>query len=588
MAPPFYHLLVCSLWVASLGATAATHFRRDNEPTVSVQNGTYAGIYSPGYDQDFFLGMPYAQEAMRFSLAQPLNETWEGTREAKAYPKNCVGYGSDMIGYEISEDCLYLNVIRPAGVDPNAELPVAVWIHGGGLFMGGSAERRYNLSFTVQNSVELGTPIIGVSLNYRLSAFGFLAGQEVRDAGIANNGFRDQRLALHWIKENIRAFGGSPDKITIYGESSGAESVSAHVFAYNGRDDGLFQAAIGQSGFGGILARFPGGHNATGMQQSTYDKLVDSTSCASGNPGGSLDCLRSLPFEEINTALNVTGEFTFPPILDGDFIADYPSKQLADGRFPKIPILIGSTADEGSSFGLGRGPPEKGGKIETDEDFAYAIESFISPDQQSGRSIDELVREVSFVYPNIQAVGIPSLSKWPAFVAGDEIANQFGIQTRRGAALFGDLQFHFLRRRANQVWSKAGLPSYSYLFDVTVNPIPGYLGAVHFQEVAFVLYNLNGDGYDVNPFADKPDSFKDLAKTMNTAWINFFVHHDPNGPTGLSLQDGKPWPVYDVATGGGVGEEIVFGESGAFVHMDSWRAEGINWLIENDLSVLGG
>jgi carboxylesterase type B len=100
--------------------------------------------------------------------------------------------------------------------------------------MGGSADRRYNMSFIVQNSVELGTPVIGVSLNYRLSAFGFIAGQEVRDAGVTNIGFRDQRLALHWVKENIQAFGGSPDKITIFGESSGAESVSAQTLAYNG------------------------------------------------------------------------------------------------------------------------------------------------------------------------------------------------------------------------------------------------------------------------------------------------------------------------------------------------------------------
>lgn len=103
--------------------------------------------------------------------------------------------------------------------------------------MGGSADRRYNLSFIVQNSVDLGTPIIGVSLNYRLSAFGFLAGSEALEAGIANNGFRDQRLALRWVNENIAHFGGDPAKVTIWGESSGAESVSAQVLAYNGKID---------------------------------------------------------------------------------------------------------------------------------------------------------------------------------------------------------------------------------------------------------------------------------------------------------------------------------------------------------------
>lgn len=153
---------------------------------------------------------------------------------AKAYPPSCVGYGSDNIGYTLAEDCLFLNVIRPAGIDSTADLPVAFWIHGGGLYMGGSQDRRYNLSFIVDNSVELGTPMIGVSINYRLSAYGFLMGSEALEAGIANNGFRDQRLAMRWVNENIAAFGGDPAKVTIWGESSGAESVNAQVLAYNG------------------------------------------------------------------------------------------------------------------------------------------------------------------------------------------------------------------------------------------------------------------------------------------------------------------------------------------------------------------
>jgi carboxylesterase type B len=129
---------------------------------------------------------------------------------------------------------LYINVIRPAGLDDTADLPVAVWIHGGGLTTGGSADPRYNLSFIVNHSVEMGTPIISVSFNYRLSAFGFLTGKEAMEEGITNIGFRDQRLALQWVQENIAAFGGSPEKVTIWGESAGAESVTAQMLAYNG------------------------------------------------------------------------------------------------------------------------------------------------------------------------------------------------------------------------------------------------------------------------------------------------------------------------------------------------------------------
>lgn len=205
-----------------------------SSPTVTVKNGTYQGLYSPEYDQDFFLGMRYAQPAERFELARPLDTPWNGTALATEYPPHCVGYGSDNIGYTVAEDCLFLNVVRPAGIDADANLPVVVWIHGGGLVMGGSADKRYNLTYIVQNSVDLGTPIVAVSLNYRLSAFGFLCGSEALDAGITNNGFRDQRQALRWVNENVAAFGGDPTKVTLWGESSGAESLNAQVLAYNG------------------------------------------------------------------------------------------------------------------------------------------------------------------------------------------------------------------------------------------------------------------------------------------------------------------------------------------------------------------
>ena len=137
-----------------------------------------------------------------------------------------------------SEDCLYLNVIRPSGISDNASLPVAVWIHGGGLYDGSTADKNYNLSYIVQNSVDIGQPMIAISIQYRLAAWGFLGSQEALDAGITNIGFKDQRLSLHWVNENIAAFGGDPSKVTIWGESSGAQSVGAQLLAYSGRDDG--------------------------------------------------------------------------------------------------------------------------------------------------------------------------------------------------------------------------------------------------------------------------------------------------------------------------------------------------------------
>lgn len=192
-----------------------------NEPIAQTVNGTYSGVYSSSYDQDFFLGMPYAQPPvgdLRFRQSRPLNTSWTDMKNATTYSDECIGYGSDqwVLGNKISEDCLTLNVVRPSGI--SGSLPVAVWIHGGGFTEGGNADPRYNLSFIVQQSVYQRAPFIGVSINYRLQAWGFLFGEEVLEAGSANMAIRDQRLALHWVQENIAAFGGNPKNVTIWGE----------------------------------------------------------------------------------------------------------------------------------------------------------------------------------------------------------------------------------------------------------------------------------------------------------------------------------------------------------------------------------
>ena len=100
--------------------------------------------------------------------------------------------------------------------------------------MGGTNDRRYNLSLIIQNSISMGKPMIGISFQYRISGWYFLGGKKALARGATNLGFRDQRLALHWIQENMAAFGGDPSKVTIWGESAGAQSIGAHFLAYNG------------------------------------------------------------------------------------------------------------------------------------------------------------------------------------------------------------------------------------------------------------------------------------------------------------------------------------------------------------------
>lgn len=226
-------LKFCAALLAISGSSALTirNERRSGAPSAETKNGTYVGRYEPAYDTEYFLGIPFAQPPvgdLRFRNPRSLNESWPDTRNATEYSPQCIGYGMDTWsqGNYVSEDCLTLNVVRSGDTGASDSLPVLVWIHGGGTVMGGSSDRRYNQSFIVQHATEAGMPIIAVSINYRLSSWGFLWGSLVQDEGGAMNGYRDQRLALHWVQENIAAFGGDPERVTIQGESAGGKCSS--------------------------------------------------------------------------------------------------------------------------------------------------------------------------------------------------------------------------------------------------------------------------------------------------------------------------------------------------------------------------
>ena len=367
-------------------------------PTAKTKNGTYEGFHVASYNQDLFLGIPFAQPplgALRLTIPQSLNSSFNRTKSATAYYPECVGYGGDDIGYEVSENCLALNVIRPANYS-GQKLPVAVWIHGGGLQMGGTPDRRYNLSFIVENSVQIGKPIIGVSIAYRLGPWGFLFSQEVQGSGNANLGLRDQRLALHWIQENIAAFGGDPTKVAIWGESAGAYSVGAHLLAYGGRDDKLFRAAIMESG--NPVNYVP--YRDAGFYQPSYNLIVNHTGCR--NQSDTLNCLRSVPYAKLNAVFNqtlFTGVTPFETVIDGDFIQKFGSIQLSNGDFVHVPIIDGANTDEGTSFGpVG---------IENATQFAAYLEGGANPATQAALP-DFFVQELLAAYPDNPSLGIPA------------------------------------------------------------------------------------------------------------------------------------------------------------------------------------
>jgi carboxylesterase type B len=198
-------------------------------PLVSVHNGTYEGLHLPSFGQDVFLGIPYAQDTggqNRFLIPQSLNETWNGTRPAKQYGHACPdNQPSTPAVYGMSEACLSINIVRPSFVPADTTLPVVVWIHGGSYQVGTSSLPNYNLTYLVQRSVEIGKPIIATSINYRKGGWGMLYSREVQGSGNANLSLRDMRKALAWVSENIGAFGGDKDSVTIWGESAGSFAV---------------------------------------------------------------------------------------------------------------------------------------------------------------------------------------------------------------------------------------------------------------------------------------------------------------------------------------------------------------------------
>ena len=235
MSPIAFLIQGLPLFLPYVSSVKARSGNTGSAPLAHTLNGTYQGRHLPSFDQDLFLGVPFAN-APRLDNPTSLNITWSDTHNASEYGPTCYGFGSNtLLNLTQSEDCLNLNVIRPASANATSGLPVLLWIYGGGWRQDASADPMWNLSYIVNASVYQDQPILGVSINYRLSFLGFPGGAQAADAGITNLGLKDQRTALQWVQENIAAFGGDPRKVTIWGESAGGESVADHLIAYGGK-----------------------------------------------------------------------------------------------------------------------------------------------------------------------------------------------------------------------------------------------------------------------------------------------------------------------------------------------------------------
>jgi len=248
-----------------------------------------------------------------------------------------------------SAECLNLNIIRPSQKVPQTKkLPVAVWLYGGAFGDGFGADLNSNYSWFVQESVAQNMPLIAITLNYRVGFLGFLGGEAAAAAGITNLGLKDQRQALRWIRENIAAFGGDPNRVTLWGQSAGAQSIACQLIAYGGKTkEKLFHQAIMVSSCVGMGNTVRPASNAS---VEGYNHILNTTNCLGAKD--TIDCLRKVPLDALwKVASSIRTLATWWPTIDGDFVPKPPTESLLAGSFPRdVSILAGTNSDEGFAY----------------------------------------------------------------------------------------------------------------------------------------------------------------------------------------------------------------------------------------------
>lgn len=441
-------------------------------------------------------------------------------------------------------------VVRPAGYT-NQSLPVLMWIYGGGLTVGSTADPQYNISGIVKTASDSGQPFIGVSINYRLGVWGFLQTPAILNEGSSNAGLLDQRLAMRWVQENIAGMGGDPDRVTIWGESAGAQSIGLHLHSYGGRNDNLYQAAIMESGgpVGTSLNPLP-------FYNVAFENLTRTVGCWTSS--NQLGCLRNLTSTELFHS-NYT--VVWNPIVDGDFLTAYPSTLAANGSFVHVPILMGANSDEGVSFSA------KGLDNSTAifKDLLYWRNYALSPPS---------IRTLLDLYPNNPSIEPPYRD------TTNTTYPKYGLEWRRDAAIGGDLVIIAQRRKTCEEFVKYGVDNvYSYRFDTPLWNASAPVSVPHFVNVVFSFQNISGA---LGPLPEY-QSYKDLSLSIGKAYASFVGGHQPNGAVatagGYGSNGGNvtglpTWPKYSLAAP----KNMVLNANGSFVEDDTWRREGIAFI----------
>lgn len=449
---------------------------------VKVSEGLVQGTIEDGLT--VYKGIPFAAPPvgdLRWRAPQPPAK-WKGVKQVTKFAPAPMQAGNPPSGK--SEDCLYLNIWTPAK-SANDKIPVMVYIYGGGFSGGNTSDPWVSGEKLAKKGVVL------VNIAYRVNQFGFLAltdlSAETPNHISGNYGLLDQIAALQWVKKNIAAFGGDPDKVTIFGESAGAISVS--MLCASPLAKGLFHGAISQSGgsFGPTRPVTYPGENMKTLKQAENDGNIFLQKAGVKTVAE----LRNLEPDKLPTGFGLPGGW---PIVDGYVIPGDQFKLYEAGKYNDIPVLIGYNSDEGASFTWVKSPDEfisgvrtRYGKFADTLLKAYPLDS-----GKIGKTARDLSRDAAF---------------------GWQTWSWARLQSQTGKS---KVFFYYFDQHPDY---PEGSPHYGY-------------GSPHAQDVSYVFQHLDGN----NPEITKSDF--EISDAMATYWTNFAKYGNPNGK-------GVPqWPAF--------------------------------------------
>jgi len=489
------------LFVVFMSAAGIASADLCSEP-VDTEYGTIVGMDDDDTGTCAWLGIPYAAPPvgyLRWKAPQPVPE-WDGVRKADSLGDRCVQAGGIMSGsgpqgVGMSEDCLNLNIWKPA---KSGVFPVMFWIHGGGYYTGGGNYPAY----WGDRLAEAGDVIV-VTINYRLDIFGFMAHPKLREEDPNNStgsyGTMDQAYALRWVKENIENFGGDPDNITVFGQSAGGASVCSMIATPLAR--GNFNKAIMHSGLCELSRDLDFAYQVT-------EDAVKKLDCDYND----LDCLRGLPAEKIikKASSSMMDGFVYGPAHDGYVLTDTPLAMIEAGNYNRVDFMAGTVMDEFAKA------------LKLKPKYYYTCpRSYEKRLQKSFDMTGDEAEELAELYPLDDFKGRPVEAMGRMF--GADATMQ--CPTHRGLLAIAD----------------DGNKSWFYRFEYDSMKKGKYVGSFHTAEVPFVFDAFDRDPGPMFYKGMDLDKEEELSRIMQEYWTNFAKTGDPNG-------EGLPeWESFDPA-----------------------------------------